>query len=137
MTTILKAAAAALAVALIAAPALAQPMWSCPVGTVPSVVRINTIKPGQRAVFDQAVRDHLKWYRDHGYSQNEIVVMPVMQTSDYGKTWTVSETQALSIHRNDPGVPMGVHDAAWNAYVAEYRASSDIATQLLTCLPAQ
>jgi hypothetical protein len=136
MVTMLKTACA-VALALIATPALAQPMSSCAAGTVPSVVRINTIKPGQRAAYDQAVRDHIKWYRDHGYTDNDIMVMPVMETPDHGKTWTVSQTQALSIHRNDPGVPSGAYDAAWAAYVAEYRASSDIATQLLTCLPAK
>ncbi|HEX4182595.1 MAG TPA: hypothetical protein VHY34_04990 [Caulobacteraceae bacterium] len=116
------------------APALAQ--VACPAGTAPSAVRVSTIKPaGSMEGFRKAATDHLKWYRDHGYKTNEIITAPVMETTDRGKTWAPSRTQVLSIHRNDPGVPQSKRDTAWRAYVDEYRANSDITTEVFTCLP--
>jgi hypothetical protein len=117
--------------------AFAQPAASiCPAGTVRSVVRINTISPtGSMAGFQAAASDHLKWYRDHGYTANEIITAPVLTSADGGRTWTPSPSQVLSIHKNAPGVPRQDMDAAWEHYVAEYRANSDITTEVLTCLP--
>jgi hypothetical protein len=126
------------ALLLAAAPASAQfAKGACPAGTVPSLIRINTIKPGQNALYEKAAKDHLKWYRDHGFMDNDITATPLLETTDHGATWTASSTKMLSIHRNDPGAPTSMHDAAWAAYVAEYRASSDIMTEIPTCLPAK
>jgi hypothetical protein len=128
---------AAGALAAVSVPAFAQaPEKACPAGTVFSVVRVSTIKStGSMAGFDDAVKDHIKWYRDHGFKTNEISTHPVLETMDKGKTWTVSKTQVLSIHKNDPGQTVGAHDAAWNAYVAKYRANSDITSESFVCLP--
>ncbi len=126
-----------LAAQAFALPALAQsPTRGCPAGTVFSIVRMSTIKPeGSMAGFEEAAKDHVKWYRDHGYKDNQISSSPVLETSDNGKTWTVSKTKVFAIHKNDPGVQAKEQDAAWNAYVAKYRANSDIASTTVVCLP--
>jgi len=119
-----------------ALPAAAQISSACGADQVPAIVRLSTIKPtGSMAGFAEAARDHLKWYRDHGYTANEITSYPVVETKDEGKTWTVSQTQVFSIHRNDPGVPRDKIDDAWNAYVAKYRANSDITSETIICMP--
>ena len=118
-----------------ALPAAAQITNACTASQVPAIVRLSTIKPtGSMAGFADAAHDHLKWYRDHGYTANDITTYPVMETKD-GKTWTVSQTQVFSIHRNDPGVPRDKQDDAWKAYVAKYRANSDITTETVICMP--
>ena len=119
-----------------ALPAAAQINVACPAGQVSAIVRMSAIKAtGSMDGFKEAARDHLKWYRDHGYTTNEIISYPVMETKDQGKTWAVSQTQVFSIHKNDPGVPREKIDAAWNAYVAKYRANSDITSETVICMP--
>src|ERR1700743_3341436 len=119
-----------------ALPAAAQNADACPAGQVFSVVRMSTIKPtGSMDGFNEAVRDHVKWYRDHGYTTNDIASHPVLETKDQGQTGTVSKTQVFSIHKNDPHVPRDKYDAAWSAYVAKYRANSDITNEMFVCLP--
>jgi hypothetical protein len=131
------AIAAGCIVSLAAAlPAAAQNADACPAGQVFSVVRMSTIKPtGSMNGFFDAVHDHLKWYRDHGYTTNDIASHPVLETNDQGQTWTVSKTQVFSIHKNDPHVPRDKYDAGWSAYVAKYRANSDITNEAFVCLP--
>jgi hypothetical protein len=129
-------AAGCLVALAVAQPAAAQLATACPAGQTTAVVRMSTIKPtGSMAGFSEAARDHLKWYRDHGYTANQITSYPVLETKDQGKTWAVSQTQVLSIHKNDPGVPRDKRDAAWDAYVAKYRANSDITTETYVCMP--
>lgn len=127
---------AAAALASVALPAAAQTPGSlCPAGTAAGVVRLSTVKStGSMDGFLQAVKDHLKWYRDHGYKTNEIATYPVLERPA-GGAWTMSKTQVLSIHKNAPGVPTAQQDDAWKAYVAEYRANSDITSESYVCLP--
>jgi hypothetical protein len=41
----------------------------------------------------------------------------------------------MTIHYNPSNVPASKHDAAWAAFVAEYCANSDIASERVVCLP--
>ena len=118
----------------LAAPAFAAPDSAvCPNGVVANV-RISSIKPtGTRAGFDAAVRDHIKWYRDHGFTANEQVVADVLDRN--GDALGVSAKEVMTIHYNPPNVPSSQHDAAWDAFVAEYRANSDIVAERTVCLP--
>ena len=110
---------------------------TCPAGTTVSMVRISTIKPtGSMAGFLEAVQDHAKWYRDHGHTADEITSSPILEKSEDGKTWAVSKTRAFSIHKNDYGVPKAEEEGAeWKAFVAKYRANSDIESVTVVCLP--
>ena len=128
---------------MLAATAAAGPSFAagvediCPNGTI-AIVRLNTIKAtGSRAGFDQAVKDHMKWYRDHGFKDNEMQVANVLKYDPKSNQTSVSKTEVLSIHTNPPGPEKTgpLRDAAWDAYVAEYRTNSDIAHEHGVCLP--
>jgi hypothetical protein len=100
-----------------------------------SVVRTRKLKsPDSRALFDKAVQDHVAWYRSHGFSQNRILVGPVLVRDDITNNWSESPDEFVSIHLDYPPQSAVKPDAAWEAYVAEYRASSDIATEQVVCL---
>lgn len=117
---------------LAAAPARAQTNPPCD-GNV-TVVRVSIIKPGQMNLFLQAVAAHKAWYRSHGFQDNIIVAGRVMNRDDAGKV-TYSDTEIVSLHVNPPAVPRAQFDAAWDAYVKQYRDSSDIKSDYRTCMP--
>ena len=123
---------AAVGLSLACTPALAQ-VRNCPAGQQWVVARVSKIT-GTQAGFDDAVHDHIKWYRDHGYKANTIITGPVMERSDKGEP-TASKDMVLSLHLDDPGVPPEKYDDAWRAYVAKYRANSQIVSETSGCLP--
>lgn len=116
------------------APSISQ---FCAPGQVPAVIRISAIKPtGSRAGFEEAARDHMKWYRDHGFTQNNQVVLNAIDIDPATHLPVVSKTKVVTIHYNPPRAAEVKTDAAWDAYVAKYRANSDILTEQLACVPA-
>lgn len=114
-----------------AAPA-ASPADLCKGGQLVSV-RVNTVKPGAKAAYEKAARDHLAWYRSHGYTQNRLLSGPVI-TGNMTHGFTASETEYVSVHMDGPGVPRDKRDAGWDAYVQEYRDTSDLAVDKFACL---
>jgi len=138
MKLALSAAAAALTL-FVAAPALAQsPNDLCPNGQL-ALVRTSKLKPeGAKAGFDKAVHDNQAWYRAKGITTNQQLAATVLITEDGGKTWKASPDTVASVHLNPPSSRPAT-DAAWDAFVAEYRANSDIATETMLCVekPAQ
>lgn len=110
----------------------ATPADLCKGGQLVSV-RVNTVKPGAKAAYEKAARDHLAWYRAHGYTQNRLLVGPVI-TGSPAEGAKLSETEYVSVHIDGPGVPSAQRDAAWNAYVKEYRDTSDLAVDKFACL---
>jgi|HubBroStandDraft_6_1064221.scaffolds.fasta_scaffold703683_2 hypothetical protein len=98
-----------------------------------AIVRVSTIKPGQMPAFMQAVAAHKAWYRSHGFMDNIIVASRIIERDETTGVNKYSETQVVTYHIN---APAGVtQDAAWNAYVKQYRDSSDIASEYRTCMP--
>ncbi len=123
---------AAFGLTLACPPAFAQ-IRSCPAGQQWVVARVSKIT-GTQAGFDDAVHDHIKWYRDHGYKANTIIAGPVMERSGGGEP-VASKDLVLSLHIDDPGVPAEKYDDAWAAYVAKYKANSVIVSETSGCLP--
>lgn len=124
---------------IVAAPALAQTAastsaWTCPVGQQQAVLRVNEIT-GTLAGYDQAVKDHVQWYRDHGYKENTITTTTVWGLGLGVPVAQSTTPQFLSIHRNPPGVPSEKQDDAWKAFTAEYAANSKILATIVACLP--
>jgi hypothetical protein len=112
-----------------AAAAQAQtPAAQCPSGTQAWVVRTSKVKPGQEAAFEKALADQQAWYRSKGIATNAFKAGPVADP----KTG-VDPTLRMTVHINAP-VKRPPNDAAWDAFVAEFRASSDIVTQTYACL---
>lgn len=128
---------AATAALVLAGPAAAAttPPDLCKGGQI-SVVRISTLKsPAARAQFDKATRAQAQWYRSHGFKKNRLFFGSVMTQDPATKEWSVSQTEVFSLHTDAPGPATDKKkDAAYDAFVADYRASSDITTEKLVCL---
>lgn len=131
------AAVAAVALGLLAAGAAQAagaptPVDLCKGGQL-VVVRVNQVKPGAKAAYEQAARDHLGWYRSHGYKENRLLVGQII-SGDRSNGFTASDTEFVSIHMDSPGVPPAKRDAAWEAYVKAYRESSELTVDKFACL---
>jgi hypothetical protein len=122
----------------LATPSLAQ-NWgkSCvEKGGQMATYRVSKIKQGSsRADFDKAVAMHIKWYRDHGYNDNKIVTAEPADFDAKAGRMVANPNEVVTLHFNGPGVPADKHDEAWNAYVAAYKASSEIVAEKYLCLP--
>jgi hypothetical protein len=46
-----------------------------------------------------------------------------------------SPDQVMTFHNHATSVPKEKHDAAWDAYVAEYKANSEISSETIVCMP--
>ncbi|MDR3512250.1 MAG: hypothetical protein P4L73_11490 [Caulobacteraceae bacterium] len=125
----------ALAAAGSAAAAVPAEIANCPAGGV-AVIRISRLTPtGAIAGFNQAVADHRKWYADHGYVQDRFTVAPVLVADPASHQMVPAAGEVMTLHTHAVDVPADKHDAAWNAYVAEYQANSEIIGTVLVCLP--
>lgn len=122
-----------MAMMAVATPVLAQAPVPAPAprcsGEV-QVVRLSKLKPGATiADFEKVVAQHMAWYRSHGYTHN---------TQRVGRVITpqgLAADQVFTLHVNAPGVPRDKRDAGWEAFVAAYRAVSDIVTENTICFP--
>lgn len=125
---------------VLAAPALAQTAApataasTCPSGQQEAVLRVSEIT-GTQAGYDQAVKDHIQWYRDHGYKDNTITNTAVWGLGLGAPVAQSTTPQVLSIHRNSPRVSSDKHDDAWKAFTANYAANSKILATIVACLP--
>ena len=99
-----------------------------------AVVRVSTIKPGGMEGFMAAVAAHKAWYRDHGFKDNVIVASRVIVPDENNHALTYSSSEVITYHVRPPSTE-GQQDAAWDAYVKQYRDTSDIKTQYVTCMP--
>lgn len=132
-TTALAAAAALCAAAPVTANAAATAQALCPSGQL-VIVRTSQIKPGgSKAGFDKAVADNQAWYASHGVKGNKQVGGTVL-TFDKATGWATSPDMVATVHLNPPGPTAPPADAAWDAFVAEYQANSNLVTQTMICL---
>ncbi len=102
-----------------------------------TIVRVSQIKPGGMPAFMAAVAAHKAWYRANGVIDNEIVTSRVINRDEKTGAMTYSDTEVISYHIRPPAqdrIPKR-GDAAWNAYVKQYRDSSDIKSEYTTCMP--
>lgn len=107
----------------------------CPNGDI-AKIRLSKVTPtGSMAGIEKAVADHAKWYADHGFTEDRIIIAPVLVYDAANKTMRVAADQVMTLHMHSHEVPKDKHDAAWDAYVAEYKANSDVASETVVCLP--
>jgi hypothetical protein len=100
-----------------------------------TIVRTSKLTPsGTLAGLAKAVSDHQNWYRVHGYP-DRIVLAPVLVFDKASNDLVASPDQVMTFHLKAQQVPKDKHDAAWDAYVAEYRANSTITSETLVCYP--
>lgn len=94
------------------------------------IVRVSQLKPGVTVSdFEKVVVQHMAWYRSHGYTNNVQKVARIMTQQGF------AANKVATIHVNAPGVPREKQDAGWAAFVAAYRAVSDVTEQHQLCLP--
>lgn len=132
MRWIILAAAAAIAMPNVAAAQPKPVRLMCSQGEL-TRIRLSKIKPGGSiAGFRDAVAAHTRWYKAHGYRIQQRIA-PVVSFGN-AKRGT-SEAEVMTFATSDD-VPREKRDAAWNAFVAKYRANSDIERETIVCMPA-
>ena len=121
---------------ILAAQAMFAQMPACDGDIV--IVRVSEIKSsGSLAGFMAAVTAHKAWYRANGITDNEMVTSRVIVRNATTGAQEYSDKEVLTYHINPPGPDRTPHrgDAAWNAYVKQYRDNSDLKSEYLTCMP--
>ncbi len=98
------------------------------------IVRTSTIKPGKMQIFLKAVHDHQAWYLSHGLKDHILLGRVLARDADASG---FSASTAMTVHTDLSQMAppaQSANDAAWNAYVAEYRDSSDLVSTVIVCL---
>lgn len=113
------------------AAAAAAPKGDCS-GSI-NLVRVSDIKPGMMDQFLKAVADQAAWYKKAGL-KDRISVMRVMEQDPATKAWKFSADKAVTTHITPADRGPLKHDADWDAFVAEFSASSTIEKSYVTCM---
>ena len=96
-------------------------------------MRVSKLKPGgSMAGFADAVRANQAWYASHGMKDDRITSAPVFETVD--KTMKPSVTSMVSFHIYGASDTFK-RDAAWDGFVAKYKANASIESETRMCLP--
>ena len=127
---------------LFAAAALALASWGLATGAAAAgpcgadtavTMRVSKLSAsGTPAGFLDAVKDHKAWYASHGFKDDSFVTAPVMVAAKGGMKPSASEYVTFHVYG---GTKDPTHDAAWDAYVAKYKANSTIDSETRFCLP--
>lgn len=124
--------------ALLAAPSIAYAQTPgetgaiCPAGTHNAMIRHSSILPGKWTTFEKAVADHQAWYAQHNSGTATVIVR--MLTLRAG-TPVLSDSDAVTITQYDAKA-QPPHDAGWDSFISEYKASSTIKEEMRVCMPA-
>lgn len=86
---------------------------------------------GTPAGFLDAVKDHKAWYASHGLTDDVFVTAPALVPQKGGMKPSASEYVTFHVY----GAKDPAHDAAWDAYVAKYKANATIDSETRFCLP--
>jgi len=113
------------------APRAAAPGAACPAGTRFATIRHTDVKAGQWATFAKAVADHTAWYASHKDATRTVLGRVLAPAAKGG----VLATEAVTITYYS-GKPQPEHDAAYAAFIAEYKASSTVKDDVRACLPS-
>jgi hypothetical protein len=102
-----------------------------------AIVRVSAIKPGAMSGFMAAVAAHKAWYRDNGFTNNVIVTSRIILRDEKTGAMRYSDAEVISYHIRPPGTEQTAakKNAAWDAYVKQYRDTSDIKSEYMTCMP--
>ena len=96
-------------------------------------MRVSKLKPGgSMAGFAEAARDNAAWYASHGLKTEKFITAPVYEQSDGEPKPSVTKVMTIHVY-GSATIPK--HDAAWDAFVAKYKANSSIDSETRACLP--
>ena len=107
-----------------------DPGLACPAGTHYATIRHNLIKPGQWAAFESAVAAHNGWYIGHG-SKTTTKLSRVIELGAGAPSLSTTEAVTTTVYS---AAPQPAHDAAYDAFTAQYRASSTLKDEARICL---
>jgi hypothetical protein len=111
-----------------------EPSELCPSGQV-VVLRVSKIlEGGSRAGFERGVVDQTAWYRGHGFTANRLISADVLTQDPATKTWSRSDSEVLSLHINPPPISAIKPDAAWSAFVTEFKHNAVVEAERTACL---
>ncbi len=119
---------AAVAVLAVATAAQAGP---CGDGTEATMRTSKLTATGTKAGLMEAFAAHKAWYAANGL-KDQLTMGPVLVPAKGGMR--ASDTAFASVHVYG-AADAPKHDAAWDAYVAKYKANSSIASETRFCLP--
>lgn len=123
-----------IAIAMLAGAAHAETAGPCKDGAL-ATIRTSKIT-GAKATFDEAVKDQADWYAARGSKDRIVLVDLITKDKDKKAPDSISVTEAMTIHYYAGNVKAEVeHDDAWKAFVAKFRASSEVTSELVACLP--
>ncbi len=93
-------------------------------------LRVSRLTPnGTLAGLADAVKAQRAWYMSHGYKSDSVVMATLLDGS------RVSTREFVTIHTRTGTAPELKRDAAWEAFVAAYKANSTIGSETRFCLP--
>ena len=118
--------------ALAAGAAAAQQMPPC-AGHY-EVVRTDTVKPGKMELFKKAIADHQAWYVAHKMPDRIMLGQVLLPKGAAGGPFSDSSVMTIHTDAAGPSAPPHANDKAWDAYVAEYNASSDVVSTTIVCV---
>ncbi len=118
------------AIALVAATA-ANAAGPCGADTLVTMRVSKLNAAGTPAGFHDAVKDHKAWYASHGFQDDVFITGPSVVAERGGMK--PSASSYVTFHVYSEKEPK--HDAAWDAYVAKYKANSTIESDQRFCLP--
>ncbi len=96
-------------------------------------IRVSKLKPGgSMAGFDEAAKANAAWYGSHGLKAEKFITAPVYEQSDGEPKPSVTKVMTIHVYG---AATMPKHDAAWDAFVAKYKANSTIDSETRACLP--
>lgn len=94
-------------------------------------IRLSAIKPGKLDLFKKAVADHKAWYAAH-HSGTTTSMVRLIKSAGPGKTaW--DDAQVMTVTTYDT-TSQPAQDAAYAAFVKEYRDSSDLKEEQRGCM---
>lgn len=97
-------------------------------------MRVSKLKPGgSMAGFSEAAKANADWYKAKGLRDHQFAVAPVLARAD--GTMKPSVDRIATLHVNGATPPDRKNDAAWDAFVAKYKANSSIESETRLCLP--
>ena len=107
-----------------------NPCAACPAGTHYATIRHNQVKPGEWATFEGAVAAHNAWYVSHG-NKTATKLSRVIALGSGKPSLSTTEAVTTTVYT---AAPQPAHDAAYDAFIAKYRASSTLKDEARVCL---
>lgn len=95
----------------------------------PVTIRVSTIKPGQYAAFRKAAAAHQAWYAGHG-NATKVALVRLVKRSGTGASYDDGEAMTIVTYDSKP---QPAHDAAYQAFVDAYQASSSVKSEYRGC----